>query len=99
MHCRRIRWSLLAIPLCLTAGTAGFAQTPEFGSVPGPGEGGSGKSVGGNLAGGAGEEEKPPADPWYSAPPPATAPLQGYRPFRSPPQRRRSFSSPPHLRT
>lgn len=100
MNCRRIRWSLLAILLCLTAGTAVFAQTPDFGSAPGPGEGGSGKAVGGNLAvGPSGDEEKPPANSWYSAHAQSTVIFQGYGPFRSPYEGQHSFISAREVRT
>jgi high affinity Mn2+ porin len=91
---------MLAVLLCFTAAAASFAQTPEFGTVAGPGEGGAGKSIGGNIpTAGALEEEKPVANPWYSIHAQATVVLQGYGPFRSPYTGPNSLPSAHELRT
>ena len=67
MRCRAVRWSLLAVVLGCMAANAAIAQTIEFGTAA-PGEGGSGRSIGGNIpaAPGLPDEDKPPAAPWYS---------------------------------
>jgi high affinity Mn2+ porin len=100
---RTVPWSLLAILLCLAAGPAALAQTPEFGEIPGPGTGGGGKSIGGNIPVPAevkpAEEEKPPPNLWYSGHAQATDILQGYVPFRSPYTGPNSFVSAYELRT
>jgi high affinity Mn2+ porin len=96
----RVVGTLLAILLWTTAGGAALAQTPEFGTAAGPGEGGAGRSIGGNIpAAPQAEEEKPPLNPWYSAHAQATVVLQGYMPFRSPYQGQNSFVPAYELRT
>jgi high affinity Mn2+ porin len=97
---RIVRWSLLAILLVLVAGPAARAQTPEFGTV-GPGEGGSGKSIGGDIlaATGALEEPKGPLSDWYSAHAQATIVLQGLAPFRAEYSGPHSLPSAYELRT
>jgi high affinity Mn2+ porin len=98
MRCRAVRWSLLAVVLgCMTA-TAATAQTIEFGA---PGEGGSGRSIGGNIptAPGPLDEDKPPERPWYSVHGQATMINQGYAPFHSPYTGPHSFVSAFELRT
>jgi high affinity Mn2+ porin len=86
----------------LAAGIA-FAQTPEFGTLPGPGEGGAGRSVGGNISIPSsvqpGDEEKPPLNPWYSAHAQGTVVFQGYGPFHSPYVGQNSFVSAREVRT
>jgi high affinity Mn2+ porin len=85
---------------CVAVRTA-RAQTPELAPTPGPGEGGSGKSIGGNipLPPGAAEEEKPPPNPWYSVNAQATVVTQGTIPFRSPYVGQNSFLPAYELRT
>src|SRR5207237_89336 len=95
-----IRWSVLAVLLCFAAGAAALAQTPEFGSGALPGEGGAGKSIGGNIPAPPGaEEDKPVANPWFSTHAQATVILQGMASFRSPYQGPNSFASAHELRT
>jgi high affinity Mn2+ porin len=88
---------LLAVLLCLLAARAAQGQTIEFGAVPG--EGGAGRTIGGNVPAGAVEEDKPPAVPWYSVHGQATIITQGYSPFNSPYQGPNSFVSAHELRT
>jgi high affinity Mn2+ porin len=91
---------LLAILLSLLTGPAAFAQTPEFGTAAGPGEGGAGKSIGGDIpAGAAGEEEKSALNAWYSAHAQGTVVLQGLAPFHSPYSGPHSLVSAYELRT
>jgi high affinity Mn2+ porin len=100
MKRRAVGWFALAVLPCFAAATIALAQTPEFGTVPGPGEGGAGKSIGGNIPVPAGaEEEKAPPNPWYSAHAQGTVILQGYGPFRSPYQGQNSFPNGHELRT
>jgi high affinity Mn2+ porin len=92
-----VRWSLLAMVLACMSATPALAQTIEFGAA---GEGGSGKSIGGNIpAAPPTDEEKPPAEPWYTIHAQATVILQGYAPFRSPYTGTNSFVSAYELRT
>ena len=99
------RWvarSLLAILLCLTAGATALAQTPEFGSTGGPGSGGAGRSIGGDIPAPNVPpelEEKTPYPDWYSAHAQATVILQGLWPFRSPYAGPHSLPSAYELRT
>ncbi len=95
---------LLALLLGAAMAVSAAAQTPEFGGqAPGPGEGGAGRSVGGNIPVPAGappsEEEKAPANPWYSAHAQATVILMGNGPFRSPYQGPNSFPQGTEMRT
>jgi high affinity Mn2+ porin len=95
-----IPWSLFAVLLCFTAGAAALAQTPEFGSGATPGEGGAGKSIGGNIPALPGaDEDKPVTDPGYSIHAQGTVILQGLAPFRSPYQGSNSLPSAYELRT
>ena len=95
---RAVRWSVLAMVLACLSANAAVAQTIELG---GTGEGGSGKSIGGNIpaAPAQADEEKPPAEPWYTIHAQATVILQGYGPFRSPYMGQNSFVSAHELRT
>ena len=49
---RAPNWWLPALLLCLLAPALAAAQTPEFGTSAGPGEGGAGRSIGGGSLGG-----------------------------------------------
>ena len=99
MQCRAVRWLLLAILVGSIPAEAASAQTIEFGSSAG--EGGSGRSIGGNIPAPLGplEDEKPPVDPWYTVHAQATTVSQGYAPFRSPYAGPNSFVSAYELRT
>jgi high affinity Mn2+ porin len=101
MNRRMVLGALLACLVAIAAASLARAQTPELGGVPGPGEGGSGRSIGGNipLPPGPLEEEKPPQDNWYSAHLQATSVIQGYTPFRSPYVGQNSFVSAYESRT
>jgi high affinity Mn2+ porin len=102
MSRRSVPALVLAMLLCFTAGAAVLAQTPEFGSSAGPGSGGAGKSVGGDIAAPAvppdAEEKVLPSD-WYSAHAQATVILQGLAPFHSPYTGPHSLVSAYELRT
>jgi high affinity Mn2+ porin len=101
MYHRTVSPFLLVFLFCFYCYLAATAQTPEFGGSGGPGEGGAGRSIGGNIPASAAapEEEKPPANPWYSVHAQATVILQGYGPFRSPYEGEHSFISAHELRT
>ncbi len=103
MKRRTVTGTLLAVLLGMLAADFALAQTPEFGTLPGPGEGGGGKSVGGNIAIPSsalpGDEEKAPLNPWYSAHAQGTVVFQGYGPFRSPYAGPNSFVSAREVRT
>ncbi len=99
MNRRAVRWFLLAVALgCVTSKQAP-AQTVEL-STAGS-EGGSGKSIGGNITTPTGppDEDKPPAEPWFTVHAQATVINQGYTPFRSPYTGPHSFISANELRT
>jgi high affinity Mn2+ porin len=101
MNSQAICRFVLAYLLCFPATGVVIAQTPELGSSGGPGEGGSGRSIGGNIAEtpSVPEEPKPPENPWYGIHAQATVILQGYGPFRSPYEGPNSFVSAHELRT
>jgi high affinity Mn2+ porin len=101
MHRPQGRRVLLAILLGCLAARSAVAQTIELDPRTGSGEGGAGRSIGGNIPApmGAEEEEKPPAEPWYSAHGQATVVIQGYGPFRSPYSGTNSLVSATELRT
>jgi high affinity Mn2+ porin len=94
------RWSLLALLLVFLAGPGVFAQTVDFGSRE-SGEGGSGKTIGGNIpaAPASVDEQNPPAESWYSAHAQATVILEGLAPFHSPYVGPNSLVSAYELRT
>lgn len=100
---RRIVHALVtALLLSISAAAPALAQTPELGSDTGPGAGGSGKNVGGNIAVPdipVSEEEKQALPTWYSAHAQATVIMQGTMPFRSPYMGPNSFASAYELRT
>jgi high affinity Mn2+ porin len=83
MQRRGVHGFLLAILLGCISAQAALAQTIEFGGLT-AGEGGGGKSVGGNIPATPGplDEDKPPG--WYSAHAQATLILVGLEPFHSP---------------
>jgi high affinity Mn2+ porin len=74
------------------------AQTVELGGGQ-PGEGGAGRSIGGNIPAAPGEEEKQIGNPWYSIHYQGTIVLQGLAPFRSPYQGTNSLVPEYELRT
>jgi high affinity Mn2+ porin len=82
---------------CLLTGPLS-AQTLELGSE---GEGGAGRSVGGNIPAptGPAEEDRPNPNPWYTAHGQSTVVVQGYGPFHSPYTGPHSFVSAYELRT
>jgi hypothetical protein len=99
MNRRTVAVTLLAV--LLAGAPAARAQTPEFGGGPAPGEGGAGRSIGGNIPAPTGpvEEEKAPTTPWYSVNAQATVVSQGNGPFRSPYVGQNSFLPIYELRT
>src|SRR6516164_1890881 len=101
MNRRTVAATTLACLLACVAVRTARAQTPELAPTPGPGEGGSGKSIGGNIPFPAGsvEDEKPPPTPWYSVNAQATVVTQGTIPFRSPYVGQSSFLPAYELRT
>jgi len=78
-----------------------FAQTAEMSEAGGATEGGSGKSIGGNIpaAPGSYDADNMPTPSWWSAHGQTTAILQGYAPFHSPYSGPNSFVSAYELRT
>lgn len=99
MRRRAVRWSLSVLLLGFLAAASASAQTVELGSE-GPGEGGAGRSIGGNIpVAGPGEMEQNPPETWYSAHGQATVVIQGYGPFNSPYTGTHSFVSAHELRT
>ena len=90
--------ALLTSLLCVLVVPASRAQTVEL-SGGQTGEGGAGRSIGGNIPAAPGEEEKPAVNPWYSTHAQATVILQGNGPFRSPYEGTHSFISAYELRT
>jgi len=100
MKCHTLRWSPLAILLVIMTGIGAAAQTPEFGTGGEAGEGGSGKSIGGNVpaAPGSFDEQNTP-DSWYSIHGQATAILMGMSPFHSPYVGTNSLVTGPQLAT
>ena len=97
MSRRAVRTCLLAMLIACLAQKAALAQTVET-STDGPPEGGSGRSIGGNIAGPL-DEDKSKGPPWYSAHGQATVISQGYFPFRSPYMGQNSFVSAYEMRT
>jgi high affinity Mn2+ porin len=101
MNRRTVAVALLAGLLVSAAGPAARAQTPELGTTPGPGEGGSGRSIGGDIPvpSRPAEVETLPPNPWYSVNAQATVVTQGNGPFRSPYVGQNSFLPIHELRT
>jgi high affinity Mn2+ porin len=95
-----LRWFALALLLSLLAGSSALAQTIELGEG-GPGEGGSGKTIGGNITvpPGSVDENNPPAETWYSIHAQGTAILMGMEAFHSPYSGPNSLVSADQLRT
>ncbi len=88
---------LVAALLVSIAGSRAFAQTVELGAP----EGGSGRSIGGNIPAGLilPDDDKGPLNPWFTAHGQATVIMQGLAPFRSPYSGTNSLPSESEWRT
>jgi high affinity Mn2+ porin len=97
MSRRAVCACLLAMLIAGMAVTAALAQTVELGTDNSP-EGGSGRSIGGNIPGPF-DEDKSTGPPWYTVHGQATVISQGYTPFHAPYTGPNSFLSAYEMRT